>query len=83
MKNSDCKNFSPSNLPQTAILNNRELSKGDIGGSNLQVAGHCFTNTESILFTFLKANLGPKNFCLGLIRPKVSFEECLGYFLYR
>ena len=34
-----------------------------------QVAGHCFTNTESIL----KANLRPKNFCLGLIRPKVSF----------
>ena len=23
-----------------------------------------------------------KNFCLGLIRPKVSFYECLGYFLY-
>ena len=50
-----------------------------IDGSNLQVAsrrsriaGHCFTNTESIL-NILKANLRPKNFCLGLIRPKVSF----------
>ena len=37
------------------------------GGSNVQVAGHCFTDTESIL------NLRPKNFCIGLIRPKVSF----------
>ena len=24
----------------------------------------------------------PKNFCLGLIRPKVSYNECLWYFLY-
>ena len=23
-----------------------------------------------------------KNFCLGLIRPEVSFYKCLGYFLY-
>ena len=30
----------------------------------------------------VKANLRPKNFCLGLIRPKVSFYKWLGYFLY-
>ena len=29
----------------------------------------------------IKTNLRPKNVCLGLIRPKVSFYECLGYFL--
>ena len=29
----------------------------------------------------LKANLRPKNFCLGLIRPKVSFYGCLGRIL--
>ena len=32
--------------------------------------------------TFIKANLRAKNFCLGLIRPKVSFYACLGYFLH-
>ena len=30
--------------------------------------------------TFINANLRPKNFSLGLIRPKISFYECLGYF---
>ena len=39
------------------------------------------TNTESIL-TFIKANLRPKNFCLGLIRPEVRIYKCLEYFLY-
>ena len=33
------------------------------------------------IFIFIKANLRPKNFCLGLVRPKVSFDGCLGYFL--
>ena len=32
--------------------------------------------------TLIKVNLSPKNFSLGLIRPKVSFYACLGYFLY-
>ena len=32
--------------------------------------------------TFIKANLRPKSFCLGLIRPKVSFYACIGHFLY-
>ena len=41
------------------------------------ITGHCFTNTESKNYkTFIKANLRPKNVCLGLIRPKVSFYEC-------
>jgi len=38
------------------------------------------TNTESIL-TFIKANLRPKNFCLGLIRPEVRIYKCLEYLL--
>ena len=29
----------------------------------------------------LTANIRPKNFCFGLIRPKVNFNECLGIFL--
>ena len=45
---------------------------------------------EKVSQTFIKANLRPKNlclgliknFCLGLIRPKISFYKCLGYFLY-
>ena len=45
---------------------------------------------EKVSQTFIKANLRPKNFCLGLIknfclgliRPKVSSYKCLGYFLY-
>ena len=28
---------------------------------------------------FTNANISPENFCLGLIRPKVSFNGCLGY----
>ena len=51
------------------------------GGAKVQVTGHCFTNTASIL-NIHKANFRPKNLCLGLIRPKVSFYEYLGYFLY-
>ena len=35
---------------------------------------------QKVSQTFIKANLRPKNFCLGLIRPKVSFYKCLGYF---
>ena len=53
---------------------------------------------QKVSQTFIKVNLRPKNFCLGLIknfclglfknfclgliRPKVSFNKCLGYFLY-
>ena len=37
---------------------------------------------QKVSQTLLKANLRPKNVCLGLIRPKVSFDKCLGYFLY-
>ena len=37
---------------------------------------------QKVSQTLVKANLRPKNFCLGLIRPKVSFYKCLGYFLY-
>ena len=48
-------------------------------GHRSQVTGHCFTYKESIL-NIHKANLRPKNFSLGLIRPKISFYECLGYF---
>ena len=44
---------------------------------NLQVAGHrlqvIVSPIQKVSSTFLKANLRPKNFCLGLIRPKVSF----------
>ena len=32
--------------------------------------------------SLIKANLRPKNSCLCLIRPNVSFNECLGLFLY-
>ena len=44
-------------------------------GHRSEVTGHCFTNTESILdvHKIIKANLRPKNFCLGLIMPNVSF----------
>ena len=38
--------------------------------------------TQKVSQTLVKANLRPKNFCLGLIRPKVSFYKCLGHFLY-
>ena len=42
-----------------------------------QVAGHSLqvivSPIQKVSQTFLKANLRPKNFCLGLIRPKVSF----------
>ena len=37
---------------------------------------------QKVSQTFIKANLRPKSFCLGVIGPKVSFYECLGYFLY-
>ena len=48
---------------------------------------------QKVSQTLVKANLRPKNvclglikinkdFCLGLIWPKVSFYKCLGYFLY-
>ena len=56
------------------------------GGSNLQVAGRglqvIVSPIQKVSQTFIKANLRPKNFCLGPIRPKVGFYECLGYFLY-
>ena len=38
---------------------------------------------QEVSQTYIKANLRPENFCLGLIRPKVSFYECLRYFLHR
>ena len=38
--------------------------------------------TQKVFQTLVKANLRPKNFCLGIIRLKVSFYKCLGYFLY-
>ena len=45
---------------------------------------------QKVSQTLIKANLRPKNFCLGLLknfilgltRPKVSLYKCLGYFLY-
>ena len=51
--------------------------------------GPFFLPIQKVSQTFMKANLRPKNFCLGLIknfclgliRPKVSFYKCLGYFL--
>ena len=49
-----------------------------------QVTGHCFTNTERLSQTLVKANLRPKNFCLGLIRPiRLAFTSvwdsfCIG-----
>ena len=38
--------------------------------------------TQKVFQTLVKANLRPKNFCLGIIRLKISFYKCLGYFLY-
>ena len=35
---------------------------------------------QSLLFT--DADIMSQSICLGLIRPKVSLNECLGYFLY-
>ena len=49
-------------------------------GHRSQVTGHCFTYTESILNIHKSLNLRPKNSSLELIRPKISFYECLGYF---
>ena len=37
---------------------------------------------QKVSQTLVKANLRPKNFCLGLIRPKVIFYKCLEYFVY-
>ena len=31
---------------------------------------------QKVSSTFINANLRPKSFCLGLIRPKVSFYKC-------
>ena len=50
-----------------------------VTGDRTQVAGHCFTYTGSIL-NIHKSSPKPKNFSLGLIRPKISFFGCLGYF---
>ena len=56
------------------------------GRAKVQVTGHMslviVLPIQEVSQTLLKANLWTKNFCLGLIRPKVSFYKCLGYFLY-
>ena len=41
------------------------------------VTGHCLPIQE-VSYSFIYANFRPKNVCLGLIRPKVSFNDCLG-----
>ena len=41
-----------------------------VAGRGLQVI---VSLIQKVSLTFIKANLRPKNFCLGLIRPKVSF----------
>ena len=52
-------------------------------GHRFKVTGNCFTNKKTTLTIYkINANIRPKNFCLGLTRPKVSFNECSGYFLY-
>ena len=59
----------------------RVVLKAGIRNLESGITGHCFTNTGSKnSLTFIKANLRPTIVCLGLIRPKVSFYECLGVF---
>ena len=52
------------------------------GGYKVQFAGHLSQviglPKQKVSQTLVKANLRPKNFCSGLIRPKVSFYKCLG-----
>ena len=50
----------------------RALKEGEVENTGhwSQVLGHCFTNTEATLTL------------TGLIKPKVTFTGCLGYFLY-
>ena len=57
------------------------------GRSKVQVTGHLsqaiVLPIQKVCQTLAKANLRPKNFCLGLFRPKVSFSSvwdtfCIG-----
>ena len=65
-------------LPQTEIINKWSTTAGLKYKSQVIVLP-----IQKVSLTFIKANLiTPKNLCLGLIRPKVSFYECLGYFAY-
>ena len=56
-------------------------------GRQVSFAGHrsqvIVLPIQKVSQTLLTANLRPKNVCLGLIRPKVSFYKYLGYFLYQ
>ena len=54
---------------------------GSAGTKNRsQVKGHrsqvIVLPIQKVSSTFINANLRPKSFCLGLIRPKVSFYKC-------
>ena len=62
-----------------------EGKKTQVTGQKSQVRSHRllfyqYRNNPNCLH--MPTLIRPKNFCLGLIRPKVSFNECLGYFLY-
>ena len=59
--------------------NNRDNASHN-GRYKTQVTGHrlqvIVLPIQRVSLTFITTNLGPKNFSLVLIRPKVSFYEC-------
>ena len=56
------------------------------GRYKTQVTGHrshvIVLRIQKVFYTFVKANLRPNWAQTEGFRPKVSFYECLGYFLY-
>ena len=56
------------------IKNKGCWSAGTKHRSQVSFKGLRFTNTETNLNIAVKANLKPKNSCLGLIKPNVSVE---------
>ena len=68
-------------VDQVHIISGRQVQNTGHRSQVTGQSGHCFTNTECIPETLVKANLRPKNFCLGLIRLAFT-SACLGYFLY-